>query len=161
MASHRGTSRSLEHVDRPTIEITATPCRHGPPGSHPIVGDVIGFSLRWEGQRHGTVWISGDTVLYDGLHEVARRTDVGTAIVHLGGVRFPVSGPLRYTMLARQAVELARLLDPHTLIPVHYEGWSHFREPPSAAVEDLAPIGTTTRTLLRWLSLGEPVELEV
>ena len=61
----------LEAEGRVPIEVTATPCRHGPPGSHPIVGDVIGFALRWEGQKHGVLWISGDTVLYDGVREVA------------------------------------------------------------------------------------------
>ncbi len=78
---------------RTSIEVTATPCRHGPPLSRPIVGDVIGFALRWEGQEHGVLWISGDTVLYDGVREVASRLTVDTAIVHLGGVRFPVTGP--------------------------------------------------------------------
>ena len=62
----------LEAPGKPAIEVTATPCRHGPPLSHPIVGDVVGFSLRWEGQEHGELWISGDTVLYDGVREVAR-----------------------------------------------------------------------------------------
>ena len=82
----------LEAPDRPAIEITATPCRHGPPLSHPIVGDVIGFALRWDGQEHGVLWISGDTVLYDGVREVADRLQVDTALLHLGGVRFPVTG---------------------------------------------------------------------
>ena len=31
----------LDAPDRPTLEVTATPCRHGPPLSHAIVGDVI------------------------------------------------------------------------------------------------------------------------
>ena len=84
---------------------------------------MIGFALRWEGQEHGALWISGDTVLYDGVREVAVRIDVGTALVHLGGVRFPVTGPLRYTMTAEQAVELLGELRPRTAIPVHYEGW--------------------------------------
>ena len=83
----------LEAPGRPPIEITATPCRHGPPLSHPIVGDVIGFALRWDGQEHGVLWISGDTVLYDGVREVADRLRVDTALLHLGGVRFPVTGP--------------------------------------------------------------------
>jgi hypothetical protein len=52
----------LEAEGRPTIEITATPCRHGPPLSRPLVGDVIGFALAWEGQEHGVLWISGDSV---------------------------------------------------------------------------------------------------
>ena len=48
--------------DRTPIDITATPCRHGPPLSRPIVGDVIGFALRWDGQEDGVLWVSGDTV---------------------------------------------------------------------------------------------------
>ena len=52
------------------------------------------------------LWISGDTVLYDGVREVADRLDVDIALLHLGGVRFPVTGPVRYTMTAREAVEL-------------------------------------------------------
>ena len=60
-------------ADRPTVDVTATPCRHGPPGSRPITGDVIGFALGWDGQRHGVLWISGDTVLYDGVRQVADR----------------------------------------------------------------------------------------
>ena len=67
---------------------------------------MIGFALRWDGQEHGVLWISGDTVLYDGVREVADRLDVDIALLHLGGVRFPVTGPVRYTMTARDAVEL-------------------------------------------------------
>ncbi len=98
----------LEAPDRAPIEVTATPCRHGPPLSHPIVGDVIGFALNWDGLEHGQLWISGDTVLYDGVRKIPSRLRVGTALLHLGGVQFPVSGPLRYTMTAREAVELVR-----------------------------------------------------
>jgi hypothetical protein len=28
--------------------------------AHPIIGDVIGFALRWDGQQHGVLWISGE-----------------------------------------------------------------------------------------------------
>ena len=102
----------LEAPGKPTIEVTATPCRHGPPVSRPIVGDVIGFAFDWDGQEHGALWISGDTVLYDGVRQVADRVDVGTALLHLGGVHFPVTGPVRYTMTAHDAVELCGLLRP-------------------------------------------------
>ena len=103
-------STRLEADGRPSIEVTATPCRHGPPLSHPIVGEVVGFALAWEGQENGVLWISGDTVLYDGVREVPERLDVDIALIHLGGVRFPVSGPIHYTMTASQAVELCGAL---------------------------------------------------
>jgi len=143
------------------IEITATPCRHGPPLSHPLVGDVIGFSLRWEGQEHGALWISGDTVLYPGVREVATRIDVGTALVHLGGVQFPVTGPLRYTMTAAQAVELLGELRPRTAIPVHYEGWKHFRQQRDAIEPVFAGAPAAVRDCIRWLPIGHAETVEV
>jgi L-ascorbate metabolism protein UlaG (beta-lactamase superfamily) len=151
---------TLQAPGRTPIEITATPCRHGPPLSRPIVGDVIGFALRWDGQQHGAVWISGDTVLYDGVREVAERLNVGTAILHLGGVRFPISGPLHYTMTAKDAVELTRFTQPHTAIPIHYEGWKHFREGRDAVERELAAAPPEVRERFRWIPIGEPVELE-
>ncbi|TQJ85324.1 beta-lactamase family protein [Streptomyces sp. SLBN-31] len=117
----------LQSPRRTTIQITATPARHGPPGSRPLVGDVIGFALQWAGQQNGVVWLSGDTVLYRDLREAVQQLDIGVAIVHLGGVRFPITGPLHYTMTAERAVELCSLIEPRLVIPIHYEGWSHFR----------------------------------
>lgn len=142
------------------IEVTATPCRHGPPGSKPIVGHVIGFALKWEGQEHGALWITGDTVLYPGLREVPERIDVGTAVVHLGGVTFPwLSGPLRYTMNAKEAVELCGLADPKRIVPIHYEGWQHFRqrENVARATLDASPLADR----MQWLTIGTPAPLIV
>ena len=151
----------LEAPGRLAIEITATPCRHGPPLSHPITGDVIGFALRWDGQRHGVLWISGDTVLYDGVRQVAARLQIDTAILHLGGVRFPVTGPLRYTMTAHDAIELCRLITPRTVIPIHYEGWKHFRERRAAIERKFAGAPEDIRRRVRWLPIGTAVELAV
>jgi L-ascorbate metabolism protein UlaG (beta-lactamase superfamily) len=150
---------ALEAEGRPAIEITATPCRHGPPLSRPIVGDVIGFALAWEGQEHGVLWITGDTVLYDGVREVAERLHVDTALLHLGGVRFPVTGPLRYTMTARDAVELCGLVRPRTAIPIHYEGWGHFKEGRDAIERELAGAPEELRRTFRWLPLGVGADL--
>ncbi|MEA2348810.1 MAG: hypothetical protein QOG62_2597 [Thermoleophilaceae bacterium] len=153
-------STTLEAPGKPSIEITATPCRHGPPGSKPIVGEVIGFSLKWDGQEKGVFWISGDTVLYDGVREVAKKLDVGTAVVHLGGVTFPwLSGPLRYTMNAEEAVELCAALDPATILPIHYEGWKHFRQQGPAARQIFAASPVADR--VRFLDAGVAAELEV
>jgi L-ascorbate metabolism protein UlaG (beta-lactamase superfamily) len=149
----------LEAPGKASIEVTATPCRHGPPLSHPIVGDVVGFGLRWNGQEHGVLWISGDTVLYDGVREVADRLTVDTAILHLGGVQFPVTGPVRYTMTARDAIELCGLLRPRTVIPVHYEGWSHFKEGRDAIERELAAAPAELRDSVRWLPLAERTAL--
>jgi L-ascorbate metabolism protein UlaG (beta-lactamase superfamily) len=149
----------LEAPERLSIEVTATPCRHGPPLSRPIVGDVIGFALRWDGQAHGVLWISGDTVLYDGVRQVADRLQVDIALLHLGGVRFGVTGPVHYTMTAAQAVELCRLVAPRTAIPIHYEGWKHFRQGREAIEREFAGAPEEIRRSVRWLPIGAAVDV--
>jgi L-ascorbate metabolism protein UlaG (beta-lactamase superfamily) len=151
----------LEAPTRPPIEITATPCRHGPPHSRLITGDVIGFALRWAGQEHGVLWITGDTVLYDGVTQVADRLHVGTALMHLGRVRFPVTGPVHYTLTARDAIDLCRLLRPRTAIPVHYEGWKHFRQGREAIEREWATAPQDIRERIRWLPIGARIKLSV
>ena len=162
-----GETRGLEHwattaleaPGRPPIEVTATPCRHGPPLSRPVAGDVIGFALGWEGQEHGVLWISGDTVLYDGVRQVAQRLQVDTALLHLGGVQFPVTGPVRYTMTAKDAVELCGLIRPRTAIPIHYEGWKHFQQGREAIERELERAPQDIRERIRWLPLGVEEEI--
>jgi L-ascorbate metabolism protein UlaG (beta-lactamase superfamily) len=147
---------------RETVEITATPCRHGPPLTRPIVGDVIGFALGgWPAVGEWVTWISGDTVLHKDLWEVADRLDIGVALVHLGGVRFPVTGPLRYTMTVDEAVQLCERLQAHTVIPVHYEGWSHFRQGRAAIDEGLASAPAEIKDAFRFLALGRPTDIAV
>ena len=84
---------------------------------------------------------------------------VSAALIHLGGVRFPMSGPLRYTMNAQEAVEACRLLNPRTVIPLHYEGWKHFRQSPAEARRVFAssPFSGSTR----WLKPGVPTTISV
>ncbi|RBY79235.1 MBL fold metallo-hydrolase [Blastococcus sp. TF02-09] len=143
----------------PTLTVTATPARHGPPLSRPFAGPVVGFALQWAGQDDGVLWISGDTLLFSGVRAVAARLRIDTALLHMGGVRFPVTGPLRYSMTAREAIRLCRLSDVRTVVPVHYEGWSHFRQGRAAVEAELDGAPADVRARFRWLPLGQPVEL--
>ena len=144
---------------RPSLEITATPCRHGPPFSRGIVGHVVGFALAWEGQADGVLWITGDSVLYGGLRDTARRLRVDVAVLHLGEVQFPITGPIRYSMTAADGVELCEILRPRVAIPVHYEGWSHFHEGREAVDATVAAAAPNVRERVRILPIGEPVDL--
>lgn len=152
-----GATTRLAAPGRPTIKVTATPCRHGPPLSRAVVGDVVGFAL--DGLDHGTVWVSGDTVLHPELLSVAGRLDVAVAVLHLGAVHFPVTGPVRYTMTARDAVHLCRVLRPRTVVPVHYEGWGHFTQGRRAAQEEFDRAPRDVRQAVRWLDPGRATDV--
>ena len=61
---------------------------------------------------------------------------------------------VRYTMTAEEAVELCRLVRPRTVIPIHYEGWKHFREGREAIERELADAPEDVRDRVRWLPIG-------
>lgn len=62
-------------------------------------------------------------------------------------------------MTAREAVELCRLLGPRTVITVHYEGWTHFRQGRGVVEREFARAPAEVGELLRWLPLGDRVDL--
>jgi L-ascorbate metabolism protein UlaG (beta-lactamase superfamily) len=70
-----------------------------------------------------------------------------------------VTGPLRYTMTGRDAVDLCRLVRPRVAIPVHYEGWAHFKDG-RAAAERAIPSAPDVAPAVRWLPIGEAVEID-
>ena len=145
--------------DDSEVNITAVPARHGSLWSHIIVGETSGFILEWSGQKHGALYISGDTVWFNGIHEIAHRFNIGTVILHIGKASFPITGPIRFTLNAREAVRIIRVLDPHMAIPVHYEGWNHFREPRKEAEKQFS--AAELEETVQWLPLGIPVNIEV
>ena len=142
-------------VDGPndaSVRVTATPARHGPPLSKPIVGDVIGFVLE---HTNGTLYVTGDTVMYSGVRAVAEKfPKVNVILAHLGAASY---GPLRFTMNAKEAVDLARLFPDATIVPVHYEGWSHFKQGRTQVEQAFAAAGLSDR--LVWLERGMTREL--
>ena len=141
------------------IKITAAPARHGTLASHVIVGETTGFVLEWENQKHGAVYVSGDTVWFNRLREIGERFNIGTAILHIGGAQFPIMGPIRFTLNAKEAVKVIHALQPHTAIPIHYEGWKHFKETGSDASRVFE--ATDVKDKIQWLRIGISTEVEV
>lgn len=117
--------RSADRTE--SVTVTATPARHGPPGSELLQGDVVGFCLEWAG-ADGTVYLSGDTVWFEGVAEVARRFRVVTAVLFLGAAVIPAKGREPLTMTAEEAVLAARAFTPKHVVPIHYEGWAHLSQ---------------------------------
>ncbi|MCI0556446.1 MAG: MBL fold metallo-hydrolase [Anaerolineae bacterium] len=141
------------------IKITAVPARHGSLWSYIIVGETTGFILKWTDQKHGVLYISGDTVWFNGIHEIADRFKVSTAILHIGKASFSITGPIRFTLTSKEAVRIIKVLNPRIAIPIHYEGWTHFREPRANAEKQFVAAGLNEK--VQWLPLGIPVNIEV
>ena len=154
-----GDTTRLTGAGKPDLDVTATPARHGPPLTRSIVGQVVGFAVRRSGESRVLVWVTGDTVLHGGLRDAAKELDVDVLVVHVGGVQFPITGPLRYTMTGQEAVELVALTAPRVAVPVHYEGWSHFRDGRAGIDRALAAAPEHTRGRVRRLDLGSATDL--
>ena len=137
----------------------ATPARHGVWITRPLAGATIGFVLEWEDQQHGALYITGDTIYYRGIDEVAKRLRIGVVIVHVGKARFPITGPLRYTMDNRDAAKTVQSLRPQTIIPIHYEGWKHFSEGKVAIERSITAARLPVQ--LRWMPFGQRTVIEI
>lgn len=125
------------------VTITATTAQHGPEGSLPVVGDVIGFVLSGEGLP--TVYISGDNASLQVVEEVARRFTIEEAVLFAGAVKQPVVRPEAdlLTLDAERAVQATRILGPKKVLIAHVDSWAHFTEDLEATVEafDRAGLG--------------------
>jgi L-ascorbate metabolism protein UlaG (beta-lactamase superfamily) len=112
------------------LRITATPVQHRPwwlPEF--IAGRGIGFVIEFKEQKHGVIYISGDTVYFPGMDEVGRRFTVDTGIFHVGAEQFRyLTGYGQYTLDSRGLIRAVNVLRPRTILPVHHSGWTHLKE---------------------------------
>jgi L-ascorbate metabolism protein UlaG (beta-lactamase superfamily) len=108
-----------------TIKLTATPARHGPAGIEPISGDVIGFALG-TAEPGDALYLTGDTVFYDGVAEVARRFAPGLVVIFAGAAR--ARGPFNLTMSTNDALDTAEAFAGARILAIHTEGWAHFTQ---------------------------------
>ena len=139
------------------LEVTATPARHGPAGGDR--GPVSGFLItRAEADpRSPAIYVSGDTVWYEGIEEIVRRADVRVAFAFMGAARVREVGPAHLTLTAAEGVLLARAMPRALVVPLHYEGWAHFSEGRAEIEHVFSAAGLTDR--VRWLTPGKPTLL--
>jgi L-ascorbate metabolism protein UlaG (beta-lactamase superfamily) len=141
-----------------SLLITATPARHGPAGIEPIIGDVIGFilSVKHGGTFEEVAYITGDTVWYSGVEEVARRIQPAFVLIFAGAAQ--PRGPFDVTMNTNDAIETAVSFPRARIIPLHHEGWKHLTEDAEDLKKAFGYVGLENR--LQILRPGEPTRLE-
>ncbi len=111
------------------VRVTSLPGQHAPrPLGYlvpPVMGSLLDFALG--DNRLLRVYITGDTLMHDGIRQIARRCPgIDLCLIHLGGTR--IAGML-LTMDGRQGVEALRVVAPREAIPIHYDDYTLFKSP--------------------------------
>jgi L-ascorbate metabolism protein UlaG (beta-lactamase superfamily) len=110
-----------------TLRVTALPGRHAPGPTQRLLPPVMGSLLEFgtAGRIEQRLYITGDTLLFDGLHDIAARyPDIDLSLLHLGGTRLP--GGLMVTMDAQQGGDLLEIIRPRRAVPIHYDDYTVF-----------------------------------
>jgi L-ascorbate metabolism protein UlaG (beta-lactamase superfamily) len=135
-----------------TLRITATPARHGPPDGDR--GPVIGFVLAFTDRPADAMYVSGDTVWYEGVRAVSERFTPRVVVLFAGAAMVAAAGPHPLTFTGAGAVEAANAFRGATVVPLHFEGWEHFSESRRDVEKAFDDAGMRSRLL--WLSPGVP-----
>jgi len=91
----------------------------------PVMGSVLDVAGR-DGKTVQRIYVSGDTLVFDGLDAIARRHGpLDTAVLHVGGTTLP--GGFVVTMTGPDAVKCLRKIRPRAAVPVHYDDYKLFK----------------------------------
>lgn len=141
------------------VRLTSMPGKHGPAMTDLLLPPVMGSMLEFQSgdQTALRLYITGDTLVHDDLHEIPKRyPQIDLALFHLGGTR--ILGIL-LTMDAEQGVEAIRIINPREVIPIHYNDYEVFKSPLEDFRKAVEEAGLADR--VRYLSHGETYEFEV
>jgi L-ascorbate metabolism protein UlaG (beta-lactamase superfamily) len=126
------------------VEVMAVPALHGPPGGESQSGPVIGFVLS-DGEN--TVYVSGDNASVDVVAQVAARwPHFDVAVLFAGGVQIARRFDGAYlTLSSDRAAQAAEILGAEAVIPLHFEGWTHFLHGAEQLRDSFAGYGIAAR----------------
>lgn len=136
-------SETMRREDE-TLTVQALPGIHGRGLIRPLLPPVMGTLLDYEGPSGvRRIYITGDTLTGDHLHEIRRRCEsIDVVVAHLGGTRVLFH---TVTMDAPMGVQLLRDVPTSRVIPVHYDDYPVFRSPVSDFVDLLGRSGLATQ----------------
>jgi L-ascorbate metabolism protein UlaG (beta-lactamase superfamily) len=135
------------------VRVTSTPGKHAPDPLGRLIPPVMGSLLEFGsgGDTSFRLYITGDTLLHDRLHEIpARYPDIDLCLIHLGGTK--VAGIL-LTMDGAQGVRALQIVAPRTAVPIHYDDYTVFKSP--LADFQRAAQAANLRTEIHYVGRGE------
>jgi L-ascorbate metabolism protein UlaG (beta-lactamase superfamily) len=142
------------------VVVTSMPGKHGPALADLMLPEVMGSILQFESANNAkllSLYISGDTLVFDQLREIPQRyPNIDLGLFHLGGTR--IMGIL-LTMDAAQGVEAVRIINPREAIPIHYNDYEVFKSPLEDFKRAIEEAGLGDR--ITYLSHGETYNFEV
>jgi L-ascorbate metabolism protein UlaG (beta-lactamase superfamily) len=158
------TSHTVARPDGGELTVTAVPAVHGPEDAERdadgfVNCEVIGFIL--SGRDLPVIYISGDNASIATVAEIAQRAPAIDAVVlHAGAARVPSRFRGRaLTLYGPRAAAAAAVLGAATVIPAHYDGWTHFSEGRDELVRAFDDAGQAEQLRLRdhgsWIPLGK------
>jgi L-ascorbate metabolism protein UlaG (beta-lactamase superfamily) len=152
-------SRVITHADGDAeVRVTSLPGQHAPrPLGYvvpPVMGSLLDFSR--DGRRLLRLYITGDTLMHDGIGQIAERFgDIDLCLIHLGGTK--VAGIL-LTMDGRQGVQALRTVAPREAIPIHYDDYTLFKSPLPDFRKAAGQAGLPT--VIHYLNRGDSYRLD-
>lgn len=138
------------------VKVTALHAQHGPDGSDEMQGPVLGFLLSAPGAE--TVYFSGDNASRAVVRTIVEKTgEIPIAVLNAGAVQIWKFDGAYLTLSADHAADVAQILGARVVIPLHFEGWSHFTQGPREL--EAAFSGNGIRDRLVMLDRGGRVEV--
>lgn len=146
------------------LRITSMPGKHAPGPLALLLPPVMGSMLEFrQATSDGAttpllkLYITGDTLLHSRLKEIpARYPEIDLMLIHLGGTR--ILGVM-LTMDGEQGVEAIKLINPGTVVPIHYDDYTVFKSPLEEFSQAVIEAGLASRVV--YLSRGEIFNFEV
>ena len=147
----------IESTGGAGVKVTALHAQHGPEGSEPITGPVLGFLLSAPGTE--AVYVSGDNASREVVRAIVEKTgEIPIAVLNAGAVQIPRRFDGAYlTLSADHAADVAQILGARVVVPLHFEGWTHFTQ--GARELEAAFSGNGIRDRLVMLERGQRVEV--
>lgn len=117
------------HLKNFKIEIQAIPAIHGSNFiSAYLAGGVNGYWIKLTKENYSAeFYIASDTVIHSKVISAVKDRKPDVLIANIGAVNKHIfGGPL--TLTAKTLIDFSKIVQPQTIIPIHYDTFSHYKE---------------------------------
>jgi L-ascorbate metabolism protein UlaG (beta-lactamase superfamily) len=136
------------------ITVTRTRGRHGSGATADAMAPVSGYLIRDADGR--TVYIAGDTVLYEDVERILDEQHPDVVVVNAGGARFTGGDPI--VMENRDVVAVARRAPDARIVAVHLDAVNHGSETRADLHQCLHDEGLTDRVTVPEDGAAVPID---